>query len=92
MYLCTKHHLMTNKKSIVSHDTDPLLKAIGDKVRTIRKNNPEYANYEVFAFKNDINKVTISNIEKGENHNVASLIKVLKALNVTLEEFFTGIK
>lgn len=84
---------MLDKKSTEpSPDKDPILKFIGDKVRTIRKSYPEYANYEVFAYKNDINKVTLSNIEKGENHNIASLIKVLKALNVSIEDFFTGIK
>jgi len=73
-------------------ENDPILKMIGDKVRTIRKRNPEYANYEVFAYLNKINKVTLANIEKGLNYNISSLLKVLKALNVTVEDFFNGIK
>ena len=84
---------MTDKKSVkTSPEKDPLLILIGEKVRSIRKSDPEYVNYEVFAFKNGINKVTLSKIEKGENHNIASLIKVLAALNVSLEDFFKGIK
>jgi len=73
-------------------ENDPILKMIGDKVRTIRKSNPDYANYEVFAYLNKINKVTLANIEKGLNYNISSLLKVLKALNVTVEDFFNGIK
>ena len=93
LYICAKLNLMANKKSVEpSSDKSLLLKAIGEKVRMLRKSHSEYINYEVFAFKNDINKVTLSKIENGENHNIASLIKVLNALNVSLEEFFTGIK
>ena len=84
---------MTDKKSVKPiSERDPLLILIGEKVRSIRKSDPENVNYEVFAFKNGINKVTLSKIEKGENHNIASLIKVLAALNVSLEDFFKGIK
>ena len=84
---------MTDKKSTGrSLDDDHILKLIGDKVRTIRKCHPDYANYEVFAYFNKINKVTLTNIEKGENYNISSLLKVLKALNVTVEDFFMGIK
>lgn len=73
-------------------DKDPVLLKIGEKVRLLRKSNPEYINYEVFAFKNNINKVTLSKIEKGENHNIASLIKIIRALDITVEDFFKGIK
>jgi len=84
---------MINKKvNESSSDKNPILKTIGEKVRVTRKNNPDYANYEVFAFKNGINKVTLSKIEKGENYNILSLLKVISALNVSPEDFFKGIK
>ena len=83
---------MTNKNAIETSKNDPILKLIGEKVKKLRKSNPEFANYEVFAFKNAINKVTLLKIEKGENHNITSLIKVINALNITIEEFFMGIK
>ena len=70
---------------------DARLLIIGERVRAIRKSNPDYANYEVFAFKNNINKVTLQRIERGENYNMESLLKVLDALEMKLSDFFSGI-
>ena len=70
---------------------DARLLIIGERVRAIRKSNPDYANYEVFAFKNNINKVTLQRIERGENYNMESLLKVLDALEIKLSEFFKDI-
>ena len=73
-------------------ERDPVLIKIGEKVRMLRKSNPEYINYEVFAYKNNINRVTLFKIEKGENHNIASLVKIIRALGITVEDFFKGIE
>ena len=70
---------------------DARLLIIGERVRAIRKSNPDNANYEVFAFKNNINKVTLQRIERGENYNMESLLKVLDALGIKLSEFFRDI-
>lgn len=70
---------------------DARLLIIGERVRAIRKSNPDYANYEVFAFTHKINKVTLQRIEKGENYNMESLLKVLDALGIKLSEFFRDI-
>ena len=83
---------MTKELKSNKLDNDTILQQIGDKVRTIRKSHPDYANYEVFAYLNKINKVTLSNIEKGENYNISSLLKVINALGVSVEDFFNGIK
>jgi len=83
---------MTKEPKSHKLDIDDILKQIGDKVRTIRKSHPDYANYEVFAYFNKINKVTLTNIEKGENYNISSLLKVINALGVSVEDFFNGIK
>jgi len=83
---------MTKELKSYKLDNDAILKQIGDKVRSIRKSHPDYANYEVFAYFNQINKVTLSNIEKGENYNISSLLKVINALGVSVEDFFNGIK
>lgn len=70
---------------------DDRLLIIGQKIRAIRKSYPEYVNYEVFAFKNNINKVTLQRIECGDNYNMESLFKVLDALQVKLADFFKDI-
>ena len=70
---------------------DQRLLKIGEKVRKLRKANPEYVNYEVFAFTNKINKGTIQRIERGDSFNMESLLKVLDALNVPVSVFFKDI-
>jgi transcriptional regulator with XRE-family HTH domain len=77
--------------AILKTEKDPTLIKIGEKIRKIRKQNPDYVNYEVFAFTHRINKVTLQRIEKGENYNIESLLKVLKALNIGLSDFFKDI-
>jgi len=78
-------------KSTEIETKDQRLIAIGKKVRQLRKSNPDFTNYEVFAFTHKINKVTLQRIERGDNFNMESLMKVLDALNVKLSAFFNDI-
>ena len=48
-------------------------------------------NYEVFAFKNGINRMSYFNVEKGNNIQLSTLLKILDGLDITLEEFFKGL-
>ena len=66
------------------------LKEIGAKLRELRKANT--TNYEHFANNNGLNKVTLSRLENGENFTMSSLIAVLRVLDISIEEFFSGIK
>jgi DNA-binding Xre family transcriptional regulator len=50
-----------------------------------------YSSYEVFAYENGISRSQFGKYEKGENMRIESLLKVIKALGVTPEEFFKGI-
>jgi transcriptional regulator with XRE-family HTH domain len=74
-----------------STDRNPVLVLIGKKVRELRRLNSDYANYEVFAWENRINKSTVYKIETGQNYQIDSLLRVLGALDVSLSEFFSGI-
>ena len=62
------------------------LKKIGEKVRVIRRTR--FKNYEEFAKKHGFNKVTINRLENGENCNLGTLVLVLIALEISLNEFF----
>ncbi len=66
-----------------------LMKKIGEKIRNHRKKVEK--NYEVFAQKYNINKVTIQRMETGQNFTINSLLQVLGILGVSLEEFFDGL-
>lgn len=83
--------MMKSTESTESEIKDQRLIEIGKKVRQLRKSNPDFTNYEVFAFTFKINKVTLQRIERGDNFNMESLLKVLSALNVKLSDFFIGI-
>lgn len=60
---------------------------LGKRLREIRIQRG-YSNYEQFAFDNDLPRAQYGRYEQGKDLRFSSLVKVLKALNVTLEEFF----
>lgn len=47
-----------------------------------------YTNYEQFAYDNHIPRAQYGRYEKGQDLRFSSLLKVLKALGISLEEFF----
>ena len=49
-----------------------------------------YTNYEYFAYENNISRPQYGKYEAGANIQLNTLMKILKALNVSLEEFFKG--
>lgn len=49
-----------------------------------------YSSFESFAYDNDLPRVLYGNYEKGEgNITYKNLLKVIKALNVSVSEFFS---
>jgi len=49
-----------------------------------------YTNYEYFAYENNFSRPQYGKYEAGANIQLNTLMKILKALNVSLEEFFKG--
>ncbi len=84
LYLFKTIGMKSNRESKIA---DEILKEIGVKVRDIRKS--QYKNYEEFAKAHGINKVTVSRLEQGENVTIKTLVEVLSALNVPINEFFS---
>jgi transcriptional regulator with XRE-family HTH domain len=72
------------KKEIQEED----LKKLGERIRSLRIKKG-YNNYENFAFENNIARAQYGKYEKGENITYASLLKVIKALGLTVKEFFS---
>ena len=64
------------------------LKKLGNRIKQIRKEQG-YSNYEQFAFKHDINRSSYSRFESGEDIRFSSLLRVLEAFDMSLEEFFS---
>ncbi len=86
----TKYSPMdTTTTGYTDQEIEDLMKKIGKRIRYHRKKVEK--NYEVFAQKYGINKVTIQRMETGQNFTINSLLQVLGILGISLEDFFTGL-
>ena len=68
--------------------TQKQLQNLGKRIKKLRKQKG-YSNYEIFAFDNNIPRSQYGRYEKGEDLRFSSLLKVIKALGITFEEFFS---
>jgi transcriptional regulator with XRE-family HTH domain len=68
--------------------TQAQLENLGDRLREVRKEKG-YANYEQFAFDNELPRAQYGRYEKGQDLRFSSLVKVLKAMDISLKEFFS---
>lgn len=68
--------------------TENQLVNLGKRLKEIRIERG-YTNYEQFAFDNEIPRAQYGRYEKGQDLRFSSLVKVLKALDISLEEFFS---
>lgn len=75
------------EKEILSETQIEQLESVGNKLRLLRISKG-YTNYEYFAFENNIGRSQYGAYERGQNMNLATLIKILNLHGLTLEEFF----
>lgn len=64
------------------------LEKLGRRIKQLRIQKG-YTNYEYFAYDNHISRTQYGRYERGEDMRYSSLLKVVRALGVTLEEFFS---
>lgn len=74
---------------MAKHDkyTEQKLKQLGERLKKLRIEKG-YKNYEQFAFDHNIPRAQYGRYENGQDLRFSSLLKVLKALDITLDEFF----
>ena len=77
----------TVKKTV--SEEEKYLKKVGERLKHYRQ-KAGYTNYEYFAYENNISRPQYGKYEAGANIQLNTLIRILKALNVSLEEFFKG--
>lgn len=65
------------------------LKKVGERLKYYRK-KAGYSSSEYFAYENGISRPQYGKYEAGANIQLNTLMKILKAMGVTLEEFFKG--
>ena len=66
---------------------DKRIITIAKKIKALRKAKG-YSSYENFAWDNEIPRVQYWRLEKGTNFTIKSLLKILDAHHISLEEFF----
>lgn len=68
-------------------DTNQDIQRLAARLRTLRKAKG-YGNYEQFAFENELNRIQYGRYEKGSDLRFSSLMKVIRALDISVAEFF----
>jgi transcriptional regulator with XRE-family HTH domain len=64
------------------------LKKLGDRIKQLRI-KAGFTNYEYFAYKHEIPRAQFGRYERGEDLRYTSLLKIVKAFNISLSEFFS---
>ncbi|MDB5145972.1 MAG: transcriptional regulator [Mucilaginibacter sp.] len=77
-----------NSKGNKPVPADDLLQKLGARIKSLREEKG-FANYEVFAYEHDISRSQFGRYEKGQNLTFTSLVRVVEAFDMTLEEFFS---
>jgi transcriptional regulator with XRE-family HTH domain len=65
-----------------------MLQKLGARIRELRKKKG-YDNYEHFAYDHNISRAQYGRYEKGQDIRFTSLLKLINAFEITLEEFFS---
>ena len=76
------------QQATAEKELDPRIKDIGKKLEGIRK-EAGYTSYENFAIDKGIPRMLYWRLEKGTNFTITSLLRVMDAHGMTLQEFFS---
>jgi len=69
-------------------NTEDQLKKLGNRIKTLRIAKG-YTSYETFAYENAISRAQFGRYENGQDIQFSSLIRVINALGMTVNEFFS---
>lgn len=76
-------------KKTITEEEKIILKKVGERLKQLRK-EAGYTSYEYFAYENNISRPQYGKYEAGANIQLNTLIRILKSLNISLEDFFKG--
>ena len=75
------------KKPVIL-DTEEQLQKLGARIKSLRIQRG-YTSYEYFAYEHEISRAQFGRYEQGQDLRVSSLIKIVNAFGMTLQEFFS---
>ena len=76
-----------DKENRLSYNQEEL-KKLGNRIKDLRV-KAGFTNYEYFAYKHEIPRAQFGRYERGEDLRYTSLLKVIKALGISIKEFFS---
>lgn len=79
---------MAQKPKTLDPHTEEILRRLGARMKALRLEKG-HDNYEKFAMEHDISRGQYWRYEKGKDLNFSTLLRVVKALDITLAEFFS---
>lgn len=77
----------SNNSTVTESVKETTLKNLGERIRQIRINKG-YSSYEYFAYEHNISRAQFGRYERGEDLRFSTLVKIIKAFDMTIEEFF----
>ncbi len=77
----------TGKHSLLD-EQQRIIEKIGARIKQLRLEKG-YKSYELFAFENEIDRAQYGRFERGANMQIASLVKILHALDISVVDFFS---
>lgn len=78
---------MKNKDEQFEQYKKEQLKKLAERIKELRVKKG-YTSYEYFAYDHNIPRAQYGRYEKGEDLKFSSLLKVLRGLDISIEEFF----
>lgn len=78
------------KASVIKKDSPrpPVLNKFGKRLKELRKQKG-HASQEIFAYEHGFNRVRYNKWEQGEDIKLSNLDRICKAMDITLEDFFS---
>ncbi len=77
-----------SSKKKIEIENEEYLKMLGKRIKELRIKKG-YTNYEYFAFDKGIGRAQYGKYETGGNIQFNTLVKILKALDISLKDFFS---
>ena len=76
------------KPKKVDLDPDIQLQKLGSRIKQLRISKG-YSSYEYFAYEHNISRAQFGRYEQGQDLRFSSLIKIISAFEMTIDEFFS---
>ena len=78
-------------KKATKKNIDTRILKIAEKIKAMRKAKG-YKSYDVFAWDNELSRISYWRMETGVNFRIETLLKVLDVHKISLSDFFKDIK